>query len=56
MRFSRDTFYRYRSAMKTGGIEALIDQNRYKPNLKNKVDEHTKSTVISIALDNPALG
>ena len=28
MGFSRDTFYRYQSAMSTGGVDALIDANR----------------------------
>ena len=39
MGLSRDTFYRYKSAVETGGVEALFDQNRRKPNLKNRVDE-----------------
>ena len=38
MGFSRDTFYRYKAAMEEGGIESLIDQNRRKPNFKNRVD------------------
>ena len=29
--FSRDTFYRYQSAMAAGGVDALIDANRKKP-------------------------
>ncbi len=32
MGFSRDTFYRYQSAMESGGVDALIDANRKKPN------------------------
>ena len=28
MGFSRDTFYRYKSAVENQGIEALLDQNR----------------------------
>ena len=32
MGFSRDTFYRYQSALETGGVDALIDANRKKPN------------------------
>lgn len=32
MDFSRDTFYRYQAAMQTGGVDALIDANRKKPN------------------------
>lgn len=34
MGFSRDTFYRYQSAVKAGGVEALIDANRKKTNLE----------------------
>lgn len=56
MGFSRDTFYRYKSAMEEGGIEALMDQNRRKPNLKNRVDDNTEFEVVSIATENPAFG
>lgn len=35
--FSRDTFYRYQTAVETGGVDALIDANRRKPNLRNRV-------------------
>ena len=35
MGFSRDTFYRYQAAVETGGVEALIDANRRKSNIKN---------------------
>jgi hypothetical protein len=34
MGFSRDTFYRYQTARDTGGIEALFEVSRKKPNLK----------------------
>lgn len=36
MGFSRDTFYRYQSAMEVGGVDALINANRRKPNHKNR--------------------
>ncbi len=39
MGFSRDTFYRYQSAMESGGIDALIDANHKKPKPKNRVEE-----------------
>lgn len=39
MGVSRDTFYRYKSAVEGGGVEALFDQSRRKPNHKNRVDE-----------------
>lgn len=56
MGFSRDTFYRYKSAVEEGGIKALLDQSRRKPNLKNRIDAHTEQAVIDLALENPALG
>ena len=45
MGLSRDTFYRYQNAVEQGGVEALIDQSRRKPNLKNRVDEQTETAV-----------
>ena len=56
MGMSRDTFYRYKAAVEDGGIEALMDKNRRKPNLKNRVDEATEQTVLQYALDFPAHG
>ena len=56
MGYSRDTFYRYKSAKEEGGIEALFDANRRKPNLKNRVDEATEQKVVQIAYDFPAFG
>jgi len=56
MGMSRDTFYRYKDAVEEGGIEALIDQNRRIPNLKNRVDEHTETAVIKYAIEFPAHG
>lgn len=54
--FSRDTFYRYQSAMEDGGVEALIDANRRKPNPKNRVEEATELAIASFALEQPAFG
>jgi len=56
MGFSRDTFYRYKSAMEEDGIQGLLDQNRLKPNIKNRIDGHTEQAVIDLAIENPALG
>jgi len=56
MGYSRDTFYRYKSAKEEGGIEALFDANRRKPNLKNRVDEKTEQHVLKVAFDFPAFG
>lgn len=38
MGFSRDTFYRYQAARDEGGVEALFEVSRRKPNLKNRVE------------------
>ena len=56
MGFSRDTFYRYQKAVAEGGVEALFDANRKKPNLKNRVDEATERAVTAFAIDFPAYG
>ncbi len=56
MGLSRDTFYRYKSAVEEGGIEALFDQSRRKPNLKNRVDSKTEEAVLAYAIDYPAHG
>lgn len=56
MGFSRDTFYRYQSARDEGGLEALFDKTRRKPNLHNRVDEHIEQAVITYATDYPAYG
>jgi len=39
MGFSRETFYRYQDAVNEGGVDALLEKTRKKPNLKNRVDE-----------------
>ena len=56
MGFSRDTFYRYKKAVEEGGVEALIDKTRRKPNLRNRTDELTEKTVLDIAFEQPAWG
>jgi len=56
MGFSRDTFYRYQSAVESGGVDALIDANRRKPNIKNRVDEATEAAVLALTLEQPAYG
>ncbi len=38
----RDTFYRYQELVETSGIDALINQSRRTPNLKNRVDSETE--------------
>lgn len=56
MGLSRDTFYRYKSAVDEGGVDALFDKNRRKPNTKNRVDENTESAVVAYAVEEPAHG
>ena len=56
MGYSRDTFYRYRAAVEEGGVEALIESSRRKPNRKNRVAESTERRIVELALENPALG
>ena len=56
MGFSRDTFYRYQSAVESGGVEALIDSNRRKPNLRNRVEDVVEDAVKAFAIEQPAFG
>ena len=56
MGLSRDTFYRYRNAVQQGGVQALTDANRRKPNLQNRVDQKTEDAVVALALEQPAFG
>ncbi len=56
MGVSRDTFYRYKSAAEEGGVDALFDANRRKPNPKNRVDPKVEQAACDYALDYPAHG
>ena len=56
MGVSRDTFYRYQEAKATGGVEALLQKNRRKPNLKNRVEEAVEQCVLDYAIEQPAHG
>lgn len=56
MGLSRDTFYRYKSAVESGGVDALLDQNRRKPNHKNRVEESIEFAVKEYAIEYPAHG
>src|SRR5690625_2097365 len=56
MGVSRDTFYRYKAAKEDGGVEALLDKSRRKPNPKNRVDEVTEDAVVAYAVEQPAHG
>ncbi len=45
MGMSRDTFYRYKTAVEEGGVDALLERTRRKPNLANRVDEAAEPAV-----------
>ena len=56
MGYSRDTFYRVKDAYDSGGMEALREKTRKKPNRKNRVGEDVENAVIALALEDPSLG
>ena len=56
MGLSRDTFYRYKDAVEDGGVEALLDTDRRKPNPKNRVEPTVEAAVTQYAIDYPAHG
>lgn len=56
MGFSRDTFYRYKSAVEEGGVESLFDKSRRQPNLKNRTDQATEQAVLDYVIECPPHG
>ena len=56
MGYSRDTFYRYRQAVEEGGVEALLDKSRRKPNLRNRRAPAFEEAIVALAVEQPALG
>lgn len=56
MGFSRDTFYRYQSAVKEGGVDTLLSKSRRGPNVKNRVEPIIEEAVVKMAIDEPAWG
>ena len=56
MRLSCDTFYRYKAAVDDGRIDALFEQSRRKPNIKNRVDHNIELAVSEYAIKFPAHG
>jgi molybdenum-dependent DNA-binding transcriptional regulator ModE len=55
MGHSREAFYRYQEAVEQGGVEALLEKSRRRPNLENRVDEviEKKSNFICNRISNP---
>ncbi|QFT54609.1 Integrase core domain protein [Microbulbifer sp. THAF38] len=53
---SRDTFYRYKEAVSSGGVDALLEKNQRVPNHKNRVDTAIEEAVLTYALQQPAHG
>lgn len=56
MGVSRDTFYRYQAARDEGGVDALLDRSRSKPNVKNRIDPSIEGSVLKFSMDYPAHG
>ncbi len=56
MGFSRDTFYRYRQAVDEGGVEALMEKTRRKPNIRNRTAPEIEDAVVAMATELPAYG
>ena len=56
MGYSRDTFYRYQQLSKEGGLDALMEKSRRKPNLHNRVAPEIEAAVVQMATEQPALG
>jgi transposase InsO family protein len=54
--YSRDTFYRAKNAYEEGGLEALKEKSRRKPNIRNRVPEHVEEAVLELAYEDPSLG
>lgn len=53
MGISRDTLYYYQEQVETSGIDALINQSRRTPNLKNRVGCNTEQIALKYAVDLP---
>ena len=45
------TYYRYKVAVDEGGVDALFERTRRKPNLANRVDQAVEDAVLTSALD-----
>jgi len=56
MGVSRQHFYDIKSAYEAGGLEALQEKSRRKPNAKNRVAPEVEAAIVTLALEEPAWG
>jgi transposase InsO family protein len=53
---SRQHFYDIKQAFAAGGLEALREKNRHKPNVRNRAPAQVEDAVCAFALEQPAYG
>jgi transposase InsO family protein len=56
MGYSRDTFYRIKKLYDEGGVDALREETRRKPNPRNRIPQDVEAAIVALALEQPAWG